>query len=86
VFAKEKMTHIYDRPDHMPPVDDLSICIALLQGAKIRAEKSISNPWGQSNLDRAEQQLMDKASAAIEEAVLAIETLRNSVKVCNTSY
>lgn len=57
------------------PLDDRSITIALLNNAKIRAELSIANPWGQSMLDKGQQETMDKASAAI---VAAIEILKNS--------
>jgi hypothetical protein len=64
------MTRIYDYyPNDKFPVDNLAISIALLRGAKIRAR-------GQSNLDKPKQQLMNKASAAIDEAVQALETLR----------
>lgn len=65
------MTRIYDYyPNDKLPVENLAISIALLRGAKIRAH------GGQSNLDKPKQQLMNKASAAIDEAVQALETLR----------
>lgn len=64
---------IYSREDS--PLDERSITIALLNNAKIRAELSIANPWGQSMLDEGQQETMDKASSAIS---AAIEILKNS--------
>lgn len=58
-----------------PPSNERSIAIALLTNAKIRAELSISNPWGQSMLDAGQQETMDEASSAIN---AAIEILKNS--------
>lgn len=58
-----------------PPADEISIAIALLNNAKIRAELSITNPWGQSLLNAGQQETMDNASAAIN---TAIEILKNS--------
>lgn len=57
------------------PLDERTIAIALLNNAKIRAELSIANPWGQSMLDAGQQKTMDEASAAIN---AAIEILKNS--------
>ncbi len=58
-----------------PPSDELLIGIALLNNAKIRAELSIANPWGQSMLDAGQQETMDKVSSAIN---AALEILKNS--------
>ena len=74
------MTRIYDHPDSLPEVDEFAVCIALLQGAKIRAEKHISNPWGQSNLGEREQELMDATSYSIDCAVATLEALRETRK------
>ncbi len=59
--------------------DELATCIALLIGTKIRAEKHISNLWGVSQLDEPDQQVMDRASAGIDEAVEALEIVRKIV-------
>ena len=74
------MSKEYDHPEDAPQADELATCIALLQGAKIRAEKYISNPWGLSWLELPEQQQMDAASAAIDTAVCALELLREALK------
>lgn len=67
------MTRIYDHYPDKLPVDNLAISIALLRGAKIRAAA------GQSNLDKPKQQLINKASAAIDQAIQALEALRVAV-------
>ena len=68
------MNRIYDYyPNDKLPVDNLAISVALLRGAKIRAAA------GQSSLDRPKQQLINKASAAIDEAVQALQSLRIAV-------
>jgi hypothetical protein len=68
------MNRIYDYyPNDKLPVDNLAISVALLRGAKIRAAA------GQSGLDRPKQQLINKASAAIDEAVQALQSLRIAV-------
>jgi hypothetical protein len=54
------MSKEYDHPYDAPQADELATCIALLQGAKIRAEKYISNPWGLSWLELPEQQQMGR--------------------------
>lgn len=74
------MSKEYDHPYDAPHADELATCIALLQGAKIRAEKYISNPWGSSWLELKEQRQMDAASTAIDTAVLALELLREALK------
>lgn len=73
---------IYDHDDELDlvPPDELATCVALLQGAKIRAEKFISNPWGQSFLQEAEQQIMDAVSSDIDRAVAGLEALREALK------
>lgn len=58
---------IYSR--ELPPLDELSIAIALLNNAKIRVELSIANPWGQSMLNASQQETMNKASTAIDAAI-----------------
>lgn len=73
----------YDHPyEHeIPKIDELALCIAFLQSAKIRAEKHISNPFtDQSWLEEPEQRLMDSASTAIDEAVENLAALRNALK------
>ena len=70
----------YDHPYDAPAADELATCISLLQGAKIRAEKYIANPWGLSWLEEPEQQLIDAASTAIDEAVQNLEALSNVLK------
>jgi len=45
----------YDHPSNPPTADELATCISLLQGAKIRAQAHISNPWGLSWLEEPEQ-------------------------------
>lgn len=59
------------------PTDELSIAIAILNNAKIRAQLSISNPWGQSLLDPGQQETLDKASSAIERAIELLRKLQN---------
>lgn len=71
---------IYDHDNEPIPPDELATCIALLQGAKIRAEKYISSPWGQSFLDKSGQKLIDITSSAIDEAVVNLEALREVLK------
>ena len=68
------MSRIYDYyPNDKFPVDNLSVSIALLRGAKIRAAA------GQSSLTKPNQQLINKASAAIDEAVQTLQALRVAV-------
>ena len=71
----------YDHPYEyeIPVADELATCIALIVGEKIRSEKHISNPLGLSQLNDADQVLMDTASNALDEAVQALETLRVAV-------
>lgn len=70
----------YDHPYDEPAADELATCIALSQGAKIRAEKHIANPWGLSRLEEPEQELIDSASEAIDLAVAKLEALREALK------
>lgn len=72
----------YEHPyeSEMPIADELATSIALIVGAKVRAEKSISNPWGASLLRDEDQVLMDTASEALDTAVLALEALRTAVR------
>ncbi|MEG5031041.1 hypothetical protein QUB36_28290 [Microcoleus sp. AT8-B1] len=70
----------YDHPSNPPVADELATCIAMLQGAKIRAQAHISNPWGLSWLEEPEQQLIDCASDAIDLAVAKLEALREALK------
>jgi hypothetical protein len=77
------MAKQYDHPyEYQIPVpDELATCIAFLQAAKIRAEKHVSNPFtDQSWLEEPEQEMMDAASAAIDEAVRNLEGVRNALK------
>ncbi len=69
------------RPSQQPANSGgTATCISLLQGAKIRAEAHISNPWGLSWLEEPEQQLIDCASDAIDLAVAKLEALREALK------
>jgi hypothetical protein len=70
----------YDHPSNPPTADELATCISLLQGAKIRAQAHISNPWGLSWLEEPEQELIDCASDAIDLAVAKLEALREALK------
>lgn len=72
------MSKEYDHPYQyeIPTVDELATCIALIVGAKIRAEQSICNPWGASQLSDEDQATMDVASDALDKAVQALEALR----------
>ncbi|MCU0544859.1 MAG: hypothetical protein MUE44_22260 [Oscillatoriaceae cyanobacterium Prado104] len=70
----------YGHPDNPPTADELATCIALLQGAKIRAQIHISNPWGLSWLQPPEQELMDSASDAIDSATKSLESLRSVLR------
>lgn len=60
----------------IPVADKLAICIARIVGAKIRAEKQVSNPWGASQLTDENQVLMDRVSDALDEATQALEALK----------
>lgn len=70
----------YDHPSNPLTADELATCISLLQGAKIRAQAHINNPWGLSWLEEPEQQLIDCASEAIDLAVAKLEALREALK------
>ena len=72
------MSKEYDHPYEyeIPIADELATCIALIVGAKIRAEKQVSNPWGASQLTDKNQVLMDRVSDALDEATQALEALR----------
>ncbi|MEG4218733.1 hypothetical protein QUA27_25640 [Microcoleus sp. Pol14C6] len=75
------MSREYDHPYEyeIPLPDELATCIALIVGAKIRAEKHISNPWGLSQLTDTDQALMDTASDALDTAVQALEAVRQAI-------
>jgi hypothetical protein len=74
VIRNKQVCGLYSQEDLLP-LDERLIAIALLNNAKIRAELSITNLWGQSMLDEGQQQTMDRASSAIN---AAIEILKNS--------
>lgn len=76
------MTKEYDHPYQyeLPIADELATCIALIVGAKVRAEQHISNPWGLSQLTDADQALMDTASDALDTALEALEALRMAIR------
>jgi hypothetical protein len=76
------MSKEYDHPYQyeIPVADELATCIALIIGAKIRAEQHISNPWGLSQLTDEDQGLMDTASDALDTAVQALEALRTAIR------
>ncbi|MEG4109440.1 hypothetical protein QUA04_25490 [Microcoleus sp. S13_C5] len=75
------MSKEYDHPYEyeLPIADELATSIALIVGAKVRAEKHISNPWGASHLTDEDQATMDIASDALDTAVQALETLRTAI-------
>ncbi len=73
-MAQKEYDHPYEY--EIPVADEFATCIALIVGAKIRAEKQVSNPWGLSQLNEDDQALMDTASDALDTAVEALETLR----------
>ncbi|MEG4347128.1 hypothetical protein QUB70_28180 [Microcoleus sp. A003_D6] len=76
------MAKQYDLPHEyeIPVVDELAICIALIVGAKYRAQKHISNPFTDTSwLDEPEQGLMDTASDALDTAVQALEAVRQAI-------
>ncbi len=73
------MRKTYDR--HGNPVSpELANCIALLQGAKICALWRTSNSLGVSLLEKSEQQLIDAALSAIDEAVLKLQDLQEAIR------
>jgi hypothetical protein len=75
------MSREYDHPYEyeIPVADELATSIALIVGGKLRAERSISNPWGLSQLSDDDQALMDTASDALDTAVQALEAVRQAI-------
>jgi len=51
------------------------MCIRILRAVKILAGQHISNPFGQ--LEEPEQELIDNATSAIDEALQNLEALMN---------
>jgi hypothetical protein len=80
------MSREYDHPYEyeLPVADELATCIALIVGAKVRAEQHISNPWGASHLTDEDQKMMDTASDALDVAVQALEALRTAIRTGKT--
>jgi len=58
------------------PTDELSIAIAILNNTKIRAELSITHPFGGSTLDAEQQKTMDEASSAIDWAIALLKNFQ----------
>jgi hypothetical protein len=54
---------------------NLEMCIRILHAVKILAGQHISNPFGQ--LEEPEQELIDNATSAIDEALQKFEALMN---------